>query len=126
MPLAPLPFLKGPAYPLREDARHIALPLQRWGKKWGKNGKKKKDLQTQICKPLISLVGAAGFELATLCSQSRCATRLRYAPKAFATFGKATHYTHAALAGHGLRGAASRARYLSTRSSSRRDSRLRL
>src|SRR5574344_1263976 len=26
------------------------------------------------------LVGAAGFELATLCSQSRCATRLRYAP----------------------------------------------
>ncbi len=28
------------------------------------------------------LVGAAGFELATLCSQSRCATRLRYAPKA--------------------------------------------
>jgi hypothetical protein len=28
------------------------------------------------------LVGAAGFELATLCSQSRCATRLRYAPTA--------------------------------------------
>ena len=27
------------------------------------------------------MVGAAGFELATLCSQSRCATRLRYAPK---------------------------------------------
>ena len=26
------------------------------------------------------LVGAAGFEPATLCSQSRCATRLRYAP----------------------------------------------
>jgi hypothetical protein len=26
------------------------------------------------------MVGAAGFELATLCSQSRCATRLRYAP----------------------------------------------
>jgi hypothetical protein len=26
------------------------------------------------------VVGAAGFELATLCSQSRCATRLRYAP----------------------------------------------
>ena len=28
------------------------------------------------------MVGAAGFELATLCSQSRCATRLRYAPNA--------------------------------------------
>src|SRR5471030_3226731 len=29
---------------------------------------------------LEKLVGAAGFEPATLCSQSRCATRLRYAP----------------------------------------------
>src|SRR3954453_11415562 len=27
-----------------------------------------------------AMVGAAGFEPATLCSQSRCATRLRYAP----------------------------------------------
>ncbi len=27
-----------------------------------------------------ALVGAAGFEPATLCSQSRCATRLRYTP----------------------------------------------
>lgn len=26
------------------------------------------------------MVGAARFELATLCSQSRCATRLRYTP----------------------------------------------
>ena len=34
-----------------------------------------------ICNPLILLVGAVGFELTTLCSQSRCATRLRYAPK---------------------------------------------
>ena len=31
-------------------------------------------------KSLILLVGAAGFEPATLCSQSRCATGLRYAP----------------------------------------------
>src|SRR3990167_3384717 len=31
---------------------------------------------------LQTMVGAAGFELATLCSQSRCATRLRYAPTA--------------------------------------------
>jgi hypothetical protein len=30
--------------------------------------------------PSILVVGAAGFEPATLCSQSRCATRLRYAP----------------------------------------------
>ena len=31
-------------------------------------------------KTLFLLVGAAGFEPATLCSQSRCATGLRYAP----------------------------------------------
>ena len=30
---------------------------------------------------LVELVGAVGFELTTLCSQSRCATRLRYAPR---------------------------------------------
>ena len=29
------------------------------------------------CEPLV---GAEGFEPPTLCSQSRCATRLRYAP----------------------------------------------
>src|ERR1700739_3947116 len=34
-----------------------------------------------LSKLLILMVGAAGFEPATLCSQSRCATRLRYAPK---------------------------------------------
>ena len=28
----------------------------------------------------LNLVGAEGFEPPTLCSQSRCATRLRYAP----------------------------------------------
>ena len=32
----------------------------------------------EACK---QMVGAAGFELATLWSQTRCATRLRYAPK---------------------------------------------
>ena len=31
---------------------------------------------------MIRMVGAAGFELATLCSQSRCSTRLNYAPHA--------------------------------------------
>lgn len=30
--------------------------------------------------PIPILVGAEGFEPPTLCSQSRCATRLRYAP----------------------------------------------
>jgi hypothetical protein len=29
---------------------------------------------------LVLMVGAEGFEPPTLCSQSRCATRLRYAP----------------------------------------------
>ena len=38
------------------------------------------------------MVGAAGFELATLCSQSRCATRLRYAPTKGAFYmGSAGH-----------------------------------
>ena len=40
-----------------------------------------KDLADFSAKSLNHMVGAAGFELATLCSQSRCATRLRYAPK---------------------------------------------
>ena len=42
-------------------------------------------LQTNrpIDKLLILLVGAEGFEPPTLCSQSRCATRLRYAPTLF-------------------------------------------
>jgi hypothetical protein len=35
---------------------------------------------SNLCKSLIMLVGAEGFEPPTLCSQSRCATRLRYAP----------------------------------------------
>ncbi len=39
----------------------------------------------QVCKHLFLLVGATGFEPATLCSQSRCATGLRYAPKFFGT-----------------------------------------
>ena len=29
---------------------------------------------------ILGMVGAEGFEPPTLCSQSRCATRLRYAP----------------------------------------------
>jgi hypothetical protein len=36
------------------------------------------------------LVGAAGFEPATLCSQSRCATRLRHAPHSAHASGPAS------------------------------------
>jgi hypothetical protein len=35
---------------------------------------------SHTCENVENLVGATGFEPATLCSQSRCATRLRYAP----------------------------------------------
>ena len=38
------------------------------------------------CKPLKVLVGAAGFEPATSCSQSRRATRLRHAPNVWNSF----------------------------------------
>jgi hypothetical protein len=34
-------------------------------------------MSTKVLNPLV---GAEGFEPPTLCSQSRCATRLRYAP----------------------------------------------
>ena len=33
------------------------------------------------CNPLNLMVGMTRFELATPCSRSRCATRLRYIPK---------------------------------------------
>ncbi len=36
---------------------------------------------------ILRLVGAAGFEPATLCSQSRCATKLRYAPSNIGIIG---------------------------------------
>ena len=58
----------------------LGSPAIRWGKRWGKNPSKHKGLQTEICKPLILLVGTAGFELATPCTPCKCATRLRYAP----------------------------------------------
>ena len=41
----------------------------------------KKELQTFVHNSLILNVGAPGFEPGTPCSQSRCATGLRYAPK---------------------------------------------
>ncbi len=45
------------------------------------------------------MVGAAGFEPATLCSQSRCATRLRHAPRVLTAgilFGRAASANRAA------------------------------
>lgn len=53
------------------------------------NGQKALAISSQ---GLESLVGAAGFELATLCSQSRCATRLRYAPTNRILSGFAGHF----------------------------------
>jgi hypothetical protein len=41
---------------------------------------RKKGLQTEICNPLYSLVGARGFEPPTPCTPCKYATRLRYAP----------------------------------------------
>ena len=41
---------------------------------------KKKQLHFHVT-ACLSTVGVTGFEPATLCSQSRCATGLRYAPK---------------------------------------------
>lgn len=41
----------------------------------GQNGRRALDPT-----PVRLLVGATGFEPATLCSQSRCATKLRHAP----------------------------------------------
>jgi len=55
--------LEGP-----ERSPHIFQHSRRW-------------LDAKIsCKCCKIMVGAEGFEPPTLCSQSRCATRLRYAP----------------------------------------------
>ena len=41
----------------------------------------KKAYSDENCKPLILLVGTVRFELTTPWTPSKCATRLRYAPK---------------------------------------------
>jgi hypothetical protein len=61
------------------------LPLSRtaWAGKnvWGTKGAQRRDEnRAEMWEALCLLVGAEGFEPPTLCSQSRCATRLRYAP----------------------------------------------
>ena len=43
-------------------------------------GRKLRDRLLAIFEPSAEVVGAEGFEPPTLCSQSRCATRLRHAP----------------------------------------------
>ena len=40
------------------------------------------------------LVGATGFEPATLCSQSRCATKLRHAPNYFILRENLNHFNN--------------------------------
>ena len=47
---------------------------------------KQKSPATVSSSGTIKMVGETGFEPATLCSQSRCATRLRYAPIDFQSF----------------------------------------
>ena len=44
----------------------------------GRAGSNRRTASPDACEVMV---GAARFELATPCSQSRCATRLRYAPK---------------------------------------------
>ena len=43
---------------------------------------------------MFRLVGAEGFEPPTLCSQSRCATRLRYAPTDGLQLRRTLHRLH--------------------------------
>ena len=45
-----------------------------------------------------NLVGAAGFEPATPCSQDRCATKLRYAPNRKINYIKFQQYCQANIA----------------------------
>ncbi len=45
-----------------------------------KKGRRNATAELRLADPEQWLVGAVRFELTTLCSQSRCATRLRYAP----------------------------------------------
>ena len=56
------------------------------------NVTKRKTQFTKRCKfevfSLKNMVGAEGFEPPTACSQSRCATRLRYAPKRITKDGR--------------------------------------
>ena len=61
----------------RQDGNH----RDKLGTKIDREPKSTKGYSLINCSPLIYMVGAVGFELTTLCSQSRCATRLRYAPK---------------------------------------------
>ena len=48
---------------------------------WNFCEKRKKGLRRIVRKPLMFLVGAKGFEPSTPWSQTRCATKLRHAPK---------------------------------------------
>ena len=64
------------------------LPLRRLTCVWGRSGKNryafgkhgKRQLSRHTGNYLTKLVGTAGLEPATPCSQGKCATRLRYVP----------------------------------------------
>ena len=55
------------------NGNSVANSVTRWSER--RNG-----LRDLSRNQLISLVGTAGFELATPCTPCKCATRLRYAP----------------------------------------------
>ena len=76
---------------IADDKHYIAPPTDEWkeyrstriakagcGTSGRPKGKNKGP--SEMLKPLILLVGAIGFEPTTSCSQSRRATKLRYAP----------------------------------------------
>ena len=57
---------------------------KKWSGRRGSNSRhsawKADTLPTELLPQIFKMVGAAGFEPATPCSQGRCATELRYAP----------------------------------------------
>ena len=70
---------------LRSPYIYKNLFLQiKWSGRRGSNSRhsawKADTLPTELLPQISEMVGAAGFEPATPCSQGRCATELRYAP----------------------------------------------
>ena len=64
-----------------EKSREVSAPLQNLRHEC--SGEKQMRCRNRLYRlkyQIIEMVGAEGFEPPTLCSQSRCATRLRYAP----------------------------------------------
>ena len=74
------------------SGRHHGTPIHRGdpermrrrGRRGRRQGARKRTRRLVCLRSERRLVGAAGFEPATLCSQSKCATRLRHAPNRMA------------------------------------------